>query len=310
VVQFVPLKLNVDTADASNVRRNFPIQGNSLPFVYVIRADNKKIYGASGGLPGDQLPAMMREALRQAGRILTPAQEKSLSDTTAIAKTAFQAGDLYRTSISFQSTIKSGLLGPNAGFSEASVQATELLANLRQKGLTDLESAQSLLDSEENRIQSLFTLLLGQRIYYFDVALQNQYRNALKEAEKNDEFSLAIKQAREIEKAFLIQYARGGKAKAVHALTRLALLSQTNARRELIMRELHRLEGSDFELPDFNPYAIRKWKDDSGSFSINAKVLSVSASNVILETENSEKITVPIIRLGKEERELLRLIQP
>ena len=100
MVQFVPLKLNVDTTDASNVRRNFPIQGNSLPFVYVIRADNKKIYGASGGLPGDQLPTMMREALRQAGRFLTPMQQKSLSDATAIAKTAFQVGDLYRTSIS------------------------------------------------------------------------------------------------------------------------------------------------------------------------------------------------------------------
>ena len=310
MVQFVPLKLNVDTADASNIRRNFPIQGNSLPFVYVIRADNKKIYGASGGLPGDQLPTMMREALRQAGRILTPPQEKSLSDATTIAKAAFQAGDLYRTSLSYQPSIKLGLLGPNAGFSEASVQATELLSKLRQKGLRNLESAKSLLDSDMNRIQSLFTLLLGQRIYYYDTALQNEYRNALKEIEREAEFSSPLKQAREIEKAFLIQYERGGRPKAVHALTRLALLSNTSTKRELILQELQRLEGSDFELPDFNPHAIRKWNDDSGTFSINAKVLSVSSSNVILETESSEQLTVPILRLGKEERELLGLIQP
>lgn len=141
-------------------------------------------------------------------------------------------------------------------------------------------------------------------------ALQNKYRNALKEVEKEAEFTSAIKQARDIERAFLIQYSRGGKGKAVHALTRLALLSQTNAKTELILQELYRLEGSEFELPDFNPWATRKWKDDSGSFSIKAKVVSISKSHVILETEASEQITVPIIRLGKEEQALLKLIQP
>ena len=310
MVQFVPLKLNVDSEDANKVRRKFPIQGNSLPFVYVIRADNKQIYGASGGLPGDQLPAVMREALRQAGRILSPAQENSLSAATALAKTAFEAGDLYRTFISLQPSIKAGLLGPNAGFSEASIQASEILSNLSQKGLKDLESVQSQLDSEETQLECLFMLILGQRIYHYDAALQNKYRNALKEVEKEAEFTSAIKQARDIERAFLIQYSRGGKGKAVHALTRLALLSQTNAKRELILQELYRLEGSEFELPDFNPWATRKWKDDSGSFSINAKVVSITKSHVILETEASEQITVSIIRLGKEEQALLKLIQP
>ena len=81
-------------------------------------------------------------------------------------------------------------------------------------------------------------------------------------------------------------------------------------KREFILQELYRLEGSEFELPDFNPWATRKWKDDSGSFSIKAKVVSISKSHVILETEASEQITVPIIRLGKEEQALLKLIQP
>lgn len=310
MVQFVPLKLNVDSDDANKVRRQFPIQGNRLPFVYVIRADNKKIYGASGGLPGDQLPAMMREALRQAGRILSPAQENSLRTATALAKTAFEAGDLYRTFINLQPSMKAGLLGPNAGFSAASTQATELLSNLSQQGLANLESLQFQLDSNEPQMQSLFTLLLGQRIYQYDEALLNKYQNTLKEVEKNTELISTIEQAREIEKAFLVQYARGGKSKAVHALTRLALLSRTNAKRELILQELRRLEGSDFELPHFEPFAMRTWKDESGNFSISAKVVSISGSNVILETEGNEQITVPIIRLGKEERELLKLIQP
>ena len=96
----------------------------------------------------------------------------------------------------------------------------------------------------------------------------------------------------------------------MHALTRLALLSRTNAKRELILQELRRLEGSDFELPHFEPFAMRTWKDESGNFSISAKVVSISGSNVILETEGNEQITVPIIRLGKEERGLLKLIQP
>jgi len=276
----------------------------------VIRADNKKIYGASGGLPEGQLPAMMREALRQAGRILSPVQETSLRTATALAKTAFEAGDLYRTFINLQPSIKAGLLGPNAGFSEASIQATEVLANLSQKGLANLEAVQLQLDSEETQMQSLFTLLLGQRIYHYDAALQNKYRNTLKEVEKKAELTSAIEQAREIEKAFLVQYGRGGKDKAVHGLTRLALLSRTNAKRELILQELRRLEGNDFKLPNFNPFAIRIWKDDSGNFSISAKVVSITGANVILVTEGGEQITVPIIRLGKEERGLLKLIQP
>ena len=37
---------------------------------------------------------------------------------------------------------------------------------------------------------------------------------------------------------------------------------------------------------------------------INAKVVSISKSHVILETEASEQITVPIIRLGKEEQSI------
>ena len=310
MVQFVPLKLNVDSDDANKVRRQFPIQGNRLPFVYVIRADNKKIYGASGGLPEDQLPAMMREALRQAGRILSPVQENNLRNATTLAKTAFEAGDLYRTFINLQPSIKAGLLGPNAGFSEASIQATKLLSNLSQKGLANLEALQSQLDSEETQMQSLFTLLLGQRIYHYDAALQNKYRNTLKEVEKKAELTSAIEQAREIEKAFLVQYARGGKDKAVHAFTRLALLSRTNAKRELILQELRRLEGSDFKLPNFNPFEISTWKDDSGNFSISAKVVSITGTNVILETEGGDQITVPIIRLGKAERGLLKLIQP
>lgn len=310
VVQFVPLKLNVDTPEANTVRRKFPIQGNRLPFVYVIRADNQKIYGASGGLPGDQLPAMMRESLRQAGRILTPAQQKFLSDATAIAKIAFEEGDLYRASISLQPPIKSGLIGPSAGFSEASIQATDLLAKISQQGKRDLKSVESQLHSEENQIRTLFTLLLGQRVYYFDTALQNEYRKTTKTIENDAEFTSLIKQAREIEKAFLIQYARGGKTKSVQALTRQALLSTTNSTRQFILEKLQRLEGGEFKLPDFDPNAIRKWTDDSGEFSINARVHSVSATNVVLEDQGGERITVPLNRMGKAERDLLRLLLP
>ena len=159
----------------------------------------------------------MREALRQAGRILSPAQENGLSAATALAKTAFEAGDLYRTFINLQPSIKAGLLGPNAGFSEASIQASELLSNLSQKGLKDLESVQLQLDSEETQLECLFMLLLGQRIYHYDAALQNKYETLSKKS-KEAEFTSAIKQARDIERAFLINIpAEEKEKKAVHA---------------------------------------------------------------------------------------------
>ena len=89
-VQFVPLKVTTSGAEWSQWARQYPPDGRAIPFIYVIRADGKMLYGKSGTLPGEALGELMLTSLEKSGRIFNPQQVIALKDTIKLLQAAIE----------------------------------------------------------------------------------------------------------------------------------------------------------------------------------------------------------------------------
>lgn len=92
VGQFVPLKLVTDgNREWSKWARQYPVEGNGIPRLYVVRADGEQLYARVGSLRGDALPQMLFTTLQRAGRSFNDAETALLKSSVEAAEKAMAA---------------------------------------------------------------------------------------------------------------------------------------------------------------------------------------------------------------------------
>ncbi len=79
MAQFVPVKLDVASKEYAQWRQDHPSEGNTIPKLFVVRADGETLYGRSGSLNGSELPNMLTRALQNSGRILNSKEATMLT---------------------------------------------------------------------------------------------------------------------------------------------------------------------------------------------------------------------------------------
>ena len=309
VAQFVPLKVDVSSADWRTLSSQYPVAGNTIPVVYVLRADGQKIFGARKALSGAELPRMLRAARGQAGGTLNAQQQALVRSAVEAAQAAFRQEQVAETIKALRPLAKLGPLGQIPCYAKGVVEANMLAQQLVTRGKTELEQIQQTLAEQKDVFPSLLALVTAERAYRPLNVLNREIGTVLRETSRKAEFKTLLAQAKAIDKARLRATARGGLPKAVREMTALVILYRGDAAEATARLELEKLAGKDYEVPELVPGKLRTWQDDTGKFRIVAKLVEQRGSKVELERATGDRVTVPITRLSTVDRALLRAAQ-
>lgn len=148
VAQFVPVKLDVSSDEFQRWERAHPSEGNSIPKLYVIRADGESLYAQSGSLKGDALPEMLTATLRSSGRILDEREIERLLAVTSEFQERIAEDDISAAIKSLNKLKKLGEPGRIESFASAATELNQLVGELATGYRDQLTELKTTLDSD------------------------------------------------------------------------------------------------------------------------------------------------------------------
>lgn len=194
MAQFVPLSIET-TQPSQDLGRLMQMKrpAQSIPFVWIIRADGEVLYGDTG-VP-DPTAQFLKAALQKSGASLSAKQVGQLQESLEAAKKLHESGDLAGAV---------GQLDQFAGlvsYAEAATAANTFMQQLIEEGKQKLTEAQGNLQSPETAFQGALALLEIRRAFEKVPDLASEANTALREARKNAAQRTAIEQAQDVDRA-------------------------------------------------------------------------------------------------------------
>lgn len=149
MAQFVPVKIDVDTPEYAQWRQDHSSEGNTIPKLYVVRADDATLYGRSGSLQGRDLPDMLVRALQNSGRILSLQEVNSLNKAADEFVKLKQQGDIDKAINAINRVRKIGDPGNIASYSASAMRVNELVTTTATEIKIQLSELATQMKSEE-----------------------------------------------------------------------------------------------------------------------------------------------------------------
>ena len=242
VAQFVPLKINTSSPDWRTISRQYPTPGNTIPVVYVIRADGAKIFAERSSLPGDKLPFVLRGSLQNAGGILSDVQAQSVIKAVAVARQALGSADVHTAVQAMRPLTKLGTLGNLQSYAKPIQDANAVVGDILKQAGVDLKEIESNLQTTETAVRGTAGLFAAMRTYSIFPTLKRQFGVMHRSSSGNDDLLNAMAQGKAIDRAMALSTLRGGTSKAVLELERLAEMYQQTATLTLIGEKIASLQ--------------------------------------------------------------------
>ena len=238
VAQFVPLKINTSSPDWRKINSKYPTPGNTIPVVYIIRADGKKIFAERNSLPGDRLPFVLRGSLQNAGGILSDVQAQSVIKAVAVARASLASADVHSAVQAIRPLAKLGTLGNLQSYAKPIQDANTIVGDISKQAGIDLKEIESNLQSTEDAVRGTAGLFAAMRTYSLFPSLKRQFGVVHRSASGHDELLVAMAQGKAIDKAMALSTLRGGTSKAILELERLAEMYQETVTQSLIEEKI------------------------------------------------------------------------
>lgn len=244
--QVVYLRVDLDEQAWTQWSSKFPHQGRMLPIVYLIRADERQMYGQSNTLPGDQLEKFIKQGVAHCGTSYDVQEIKQLEEANQSLKNALNANDVG-SAIKLVQTLKPfGNPGNLNSFAVAAVENNRLVQDVAKKSKPFVQE----------RLQSINEQLKGTRseqfaaIYEF-VTLEDSFGEM---ADHKDALSqVAVQLAIQKEKREL-----WGFAKRIHDANQHLLAAKSQSEKEDFIKKLTEIESGN--APEVVKLAARQAK--------------------------------------------------
>ncbi|HET6878833.1 MAG TPA: tetratricopeptide repeat protein [Pirellulales bacterium] len=159
LAQFVSVHIDSTSDEWQKWERKFPSKSDSIPIVYLIRADGESLYAQSGSLPGPALPQLLAETLTKAGKLLNESQLKKIADGVAKANKSYDEGDVAEAVLQVTRYAGSG------SYAEAAVAADALSEKLTEEAKQKIDAADQKLRDETTALEGAIELASVNRFY-------------------------------------------------------------------------------------------------------------------------------------------------
>ena len=159
LARFVSIHIDSDSDAWQKWEQKFPSQSDSIPILYVIRADGESLYAQSGSLPGPALNLMLTEMLSKSGTALNETQVKKLAEGVAKATQAYERGDVAEAVLGITKLSGSG------SYAEPALAADALAKKLADEAHQKIKAAEDKLDDESSALAGALELAAVNRIY-------------------------------------------------------------------------------------------------------------------------------------------------
>jgi len=242
VAQFVPLKIKTSSPDWRKINQKYPTPGNTIPVVYIIRADGKKIFAERSSLAGEKLPFVLSGSLQNAGGILSDQQSQSVIRAVAVARQSLDSGDVYSAVQAIKPLTNLGSLGNLQSYAKPIQNANSVVGDILKQAGVDLKEIETSLQSTDTAVRGTAGLFSAMRTYSIFPTLKKQFGVVHRSASGNDDLLVALAQGKAIDKAMALSTLRGGSSKAVLELERLAEMYQEPLTLTLIQEKIASLK--------------------------------------------------------------------
>lgn len=159
LAQFVSVHIDSSSDEWQEWERRFPSKSDSIPIVYVIRADGESLYAQSGDLEGLALGALLTETLSRSGKLLSEQQLKKMADGVAEAATAHDKGDVAEAVLGAMRYAGSG------SYAEAALAADALAKKLADEAHEKIKAADEKLKDDATALAGATELVAVNRLY-------------------------------------------------------------------------------------------------------------------------------------------------
>ena len=159
LARFVSVHIDSDSDAWQKWEQKFPSKSDSIPILYVIRADGESLYAQSGSLPGLALNQMLTEMLGKSGALLNETQLKKLAEGVAKATQAYERGDVA------DAVLAATKLSGSGSYAEAALTADALAKKLADEAQQKIKAAEGKLEDESTALAGAVELAAVNRIY-------------------------------------------------------------------------------------------------------------------------------------------------
>jgi hypothetical protein len=306
-VQFVPLKVVTAGATWGNWARKYPPQGQGIPFLYVIRADGKLLYGQSGSKSGQELGQFMAEHLREAGRLLNDREVEFLETVVTAAKEHLAEGQKSAAVQQIATLSQLGTVGDLKSYSRLALEANDLAKQLIEEGLEQIENAASQLDLPKTQLDGALALAEAKTAYKGIAEVSNKVTEVYREAYRDPDKKQVLAQADAINRALARRKVRGGDKLAVRDLKRVIQRYPDTPGARLAAKHVAEISGETVasQPPAGGDEEFRTWTGAQGKHQIEAKLVAIKKGWVQLQTRNGKKISLQVKKLSQADQDFL-----
>lgn len=203
MAQFVPVKLDISTAEYKEWRQDHQYEGKTIPILFVVRADGETLYGKSGSLSGDELPKMLSRALEHSGGILNAKDSETLTTAAANFQKLKDSGEVASAVKALNRVARIGMPGRIPSFAQSALTVNKLATTTGKEILSKLEKCKSGIDSgdTESQLAAILEFLKTRREYGALKIVKTDLGAFLKELGKNKAVTQLLKEAKIIDSA-------------------------------------------------------------------------------------------------------------
>jgi hypothetical protein len=312
---FIPLKIETNGEEWGKWASRYRHEGDSIPIVFVVRADGQQLYAKSGSLPGPELLVMIEQVLSQAGTVYSDQQLQILQSTLDKSQELLTADDTAGAVREFSKISKLGTLGQLGSYARAAVEADGFAQKLVEQGKTALTGANNKLGQEATRLEGALALAETKRIYSALPPLKGDLAAAASAARTNPELRGTLKLAEQLDEARDLLQKPTGQRRAVTALNRIIAENPGTLAAKMAgdwLQEQNLAATPAVAAPTAADKTFRLWTSDRGT-TIDAALVNYGYGDpatkkdpyVVLEKRDGQQITVPLARLSADSQQLV-----
>ncbi len=197
---FIPLKMESSGEAWGEWRKKYPHEGNSIPIVFVIRADGEKLYGKSGSLPGEQLYQLLNTSLNNSGVLLDDRQLATIHEAVQKTKKLIEANEPLAAVKQLMRVSKIGTPGQIGCYANVAIAADELANQLTEKATSMLEEATNKIGDVETRFDGLADAMKCADAYGRLPSINKEMKALRASWNRDDQLKATVKQVKQFQK--------------------------------------------------------------------------------------------------------------